>query len=75
MNPTKLVRMANDIAANFDWGPDRARAVAGVADHLSRFWSPYMLDEMAEHMRSGDTELSALAEQALTRLIEARRSR
>ena len=75
MNPTKLVRMANDIAANFDCGPDRARAVAGVADHLSRFWSPYMLDEMAEHMQSGDTGLSDLAEQALKELIEERQDR
>ena len=75
MIPTKLVRMANDIAANFDWGPDRDKSVAGVVDHLNRFWSPYMLDEIAAHMRAEDTGLSALAEQALAELIEARRTR
>ena len=69
MNPTKLVRMANDIAANFDCGLDRGREVAGVADHIGRFWSPYMLDAMAEHMRTGETGLSDLA---LTELIEER---
>ena len=69
MNPTKLVRMANDIAANFDCGLDRAREAAGVADHIGRFWSPYMLDATAEHMRSGETGLSDLA---LTELIEER---
>ena len=69
MNPTKLVRMANDIAANFDCGLDRGREVAGVADHIGRFWSPYMLDAMAEHMRTGETGLSDLA---LTELFEER---
>ena len=72
MNPAKLVRMANDIAANFDCGLDRAREVAGVVDHIGRFWSPYMLDAMSRHMRSGDTGLSDLAEQALRELIEER---
>ncbi len=72
MNPVKLVRMANDIAANFDCGLDRAREVAGVVDHIGRFWSPYMLDAMARHMQSGDTGLSDLAEQALRELIEER---
>ncbi len=72
MNPVKLVRMANDIAANFDCGLGRAREVAGVVDHIGRFWSPYMLDAMARHMQSGDTGLSGLAEQALRELIEER---
>ena len=72
MNTAKLVRMANDIAANFDCGHDRAREVAGVVDHIGRFWSPYMLDAMARHMQSGDTGLSGLAEQALRELIEER---
>lgn len=72
MNPAKLVRMANDIAANFDCGLDRAREVAGVVDHLGRFWSPYMLDTMVRQMASGDIGLSDLAEQALRELIEQR---
>ena len=72
MNTAKLVRMANDIAANFDCGLDRAREVAGVVDHIGRFWSPYMLDAMARHMQSGDTGLSGLAEQSLRELIEER---
>ena len=75
MNTAKLVRMANDIAANFDCGLERATEVAGVVDHLDRFWSPYMLDAMARHLQSGDTGLSELAEQALRGLIEERRGR
>ena len=75
MNKAKLVRMANDIAANFDCGLDRARDVAGVVDHIGRFWSPFMVDTMAQHMRSGDTGLSDLAEQAFRELIEERKGR
>ena len=75
MNRAKLVRMANDIAANFDCGLDHATEVAGVVDHIGRFWSPYMLDTMAQHMQSGDTGLSGLAEQALKEVIEERQGR
>ena len=74
MNTTKLVRMANDIAANFDCGLDRDRESAGVADHIRRFWSPHMLEAMAEHMRAGDTGLSELAERALDEVVRERRS-
>ena len=72
MNTTKLVRMANDIAANFDCGLDRETEVVGVMDHIGRFWSPYMLDAMAEHMRAGETGLSDVAEQALRQLYRER---
>ena len=73
MDAPKLARMANQIAANFDYGPDKSVAVESVADHLRRFWSPLMFDEIAEYMATGDAELSAIAEQALTRIIEERR--
>ena len=72
MNPAKLVRMANDIAANLATGLGRASEVAGVVDHIGRFWSPCMLDEMARHMQSDNTGLSGLAEQALRELIGER---
>lgn len=72
MNTAKLVRMANDIAANFDCGLDRATEVAGVVDHIGRFWSPYMLAAIARQMQSGDIGLSELARQALRELIEGR---
>ena len=75
MNTAKLVRMANDIAANFDCGLDHAREVAGVVDHIGRFWSPYMLDTLARQMQAGDIGLSDLAEQALKELIEERQDR
>lgn len=65
MNVEKLARMANQIAANFEYGPNKAQAVADVADHLLRFWSPGMRAELAEGHARGDVELKEVAELAL----------
>ncbi|MCY3732016.1 MAG: formate dehydrogenase subunit delta [Rhodospirillaceae bacterium] len=39
MEPGKLVRMANRIAANWDCGADKSKAIAGVVGQQRRFWS------------------------------------
>jgi formate dehydrogenase subunit delta len=46
MNPQKLVKMANSIAAFFESEPDHAIAVESVAGHLRRFWDPRMRREI-----------------------------
>jgi len=46
MEPMKLVKMANEIAAFFSADPDRAAALEGVAQHLKRFWDPRMRTEL-----------------------------
>ena len=74
MEATKLVRMANQISVNWDYGSDKAMSVAVAVYHLRRFWNPLMLDELAEHIAVGDAELSPIAEQALNELIEERRA-
>ncbi|MBN1237675.1 MAG: formate dehydrogenase subunit delta [Gammaproteobacteria bacterium] len=70
MDVRKLVRMANQIAANLDYGPNKEQVVYATADHLRRFWSPSMLQLIVEHYRSGDAELSDLASRAVARLAE-----
>ncbi len=42
MEPLKLVKMANEIAAFFAAEPDPKVAADGVASHLKRFWDPRM---------------------------------
>lgn len=67
----KLVRMANQIAENFAYG-DRDKAVAGVLDHLVRFWTPEMKRTIVEQKRAGDiglNEIAALAIEALEQKI------
>jgi len=74
MQVEKLVRMANQIAANFDYGPDKQKAVAGVVDHLQRFWSPLMRQEIAGYDDSGDIQLSEVAKQAVVKMAQAQLS-
>lgn len=59
MNVDKLARMANQIAANL--GPNKEKAVAGVADHLLRFWTPAMRAELARSHSDGTVELTEIA--------------
>ncbi len=68
MDAAKLVRMANQIAANFDAGGDRDKAVAGVADHLRRFWSSSMKREIVEFHKQGKPGLSEVADAAVAQL-------
>ena len=74
MNVDKLVRMANQIAANFDYDGNHDKAVAGIVDHLSRFWTPAMLSGIVEHARSGPTGLTEIAEQAVAVLAQKQNS-
>ncbi|AOK32276.1 formate dehydrogenase [Burkholderia singularis] len=42
MNSGHLIDMANQIGAFFASMPDRDEALAGIADHIRRFWEPRM---------------------------------
>jgi hypothetical protein len=68
MNINKLVRMANQIADNFDYGTDKEKAAAGVFDHLSRFWTPEMKQAIIEYRQRGESGLSAVADRAVDQL-------
>ena len=52
MPADKLVMMANQIGIFFaSQGPDQA--VAGIADHLRKFWDPRMRAAIFAHLREG----------------------
>jgi formate dehydrogenase subunit delta len=65
----KLVRMANQIADNFDFG-SKDKAVAGVADHLARFWTPDMKQAIVELQQGGKADLNEIAAAAVKSLAE-----
>lgn len=71
MKVDKLVRMANQIAANFEFGGNKAKAADGVADHLTRFWAPSMRNAIIEHYRQGGGDLSETAALAIAKLAAA----
>ena len=69
MDIDKLVRMANQIAANFDYGADKDKVAAGVADHLTRFWTPSMRLAVIEGHKKKLIELSPVAARAVEMLV------
>jgi formate dehydrogenase subunit delta len=68
MDIDKLVRMANQIAATFDYGADKDKVAAGVADHLTRFWTPSMRAALIEGHRKKTIELTPMAARAVEML-------
>lgn len=65
MDVAKLVRMANQIAVNFEGGSSEEQAVASVADHIRRFWSPLMREQLIDHWRADSGDLSPRAAEAI----------
>ena len=65
-DPAKqLVKMANDIGNFFRSDPDREEAIAGIAKHISSFWTKSMRRKLAAH---GEVGLDELPREALRRL-------
>ncbi len=71
MNVEKLVYMANQIGAFFHAQGERD-AIAGVADHLAKFWDPRMRDAIYAHVESGGEGLNPLVLKAIESLKAAR---
>jgi hypothetical protein len=69
MDIEKLVKMANQIAANSDYGPDRDKIAATVAEHLTRFWTPAMRKAIIEGHRQKLVDLSPTAARAVEKLV------
>lgn len=64
-----LVKMANDIGHFFGAEPVREDAVAGIANHIAKFWTKRMRAKLTAHVkRSGDAGLEELPREALRRL-------
>jgi formate dehydrogenase subunit delta len=72
MNIEKLVHMANQIGKFFAAQGEEA-TVAGVAEHLQRFWDPRMRAEIAAHLAAGGAGLDDGVRKAVARLNETRR--
>lgn len=60
---SSLVRMLNQIAANFGYLP-AGEAAAETANHLRQFWTPEMLGHLADHLAAGGADLSPVALEA-----------
>lgn len=67
MAPEKLTHMANQIAAFFRTRP-HDEAVAGVADHISKFWEPRMRAQLFEMLERPDSGFDPLVIEAGNRI-------
>jgi formate dehydrogenase subunit delta len=70
MKTERLVHMANQIADFFAAYP-REQAVAGVADHLRKFWDPRMRAALIEYAKGGGAGLRDLVAAAIVKLEAA----
>ncbi|HEY1726300.1 MAG TPA: formate dehydrogenase subunit delta [Steroidobacteraceae bacterium] len=68
MSVEHLVEMANDIGHFFASETKRADAVAGIANHIQRFWDPRMLRKIMTHLQNGGDGLEELPREALASL-------
>ena len=69
MDVEKLVKMANQIAANSDYGADKEKVAAVVADHLTRFWTPAMRKAIIEGHQKKLVDLTPMAAKAVEKLV------
>jgi formate dehydrogenase subunit delta len=66
-----LVRMANDIGNFFRSEPVHKEAVAGIANHIVKFWTPRMRQKLAAYLKEHGTEvLDELPREAVRDLAE-----
>lgn len=70
MSPDRLIYMANQIGMFFrNQGHDKA--VAGVAEHIRKFWDPRMRSAILAHLDAGGTGLDPNVRDAITSLKTA----
>ena len=67
MSLPRLVYMANQIG-KFFVSEDQATAVAGIADHIHKFWDPRMRKEIQAHLAAGGEGLDPAVREALATL-------
>jgi formate dehydrogenase subunit delta len=72
MKAERLVHMANHIADFFGSYPHE-QAVAGVADHLHKFWDPRMRKQIIEYVGTDGAGLRDIALAAIKQLAEEKK--
>jgi formate dehydrogenase subunit delta len=67
----QLVQMANDIGNFFRAEPKREDAVAGIVNHISKYWTRRMRQKLIAQAQCGDQGLDDLAREAIRQLAES----
>lgn len=56
MDIHNLISMANRIGQFFESFSDREEALAGISNHIQKFWEPRMRRELLSHVDAGKAE-------------------
>jgi formate dehydrogenase subunit delta len=67
MSENRMLHKANQIALNFAPYPQE-QAVEKIADHLRKFWTPPMREQLIAYVNNGCEGLHALAIEAVKNL-------
>ena len=67
MSPDKLAYMANQIG-KFYLSQGHDKAVAGVAEHIGKFWDPRMRTTIIGYLQAGGAKLDPWVREAVGRL-------
>ncbi len=70
MTPDLMIHRANQIALYFASYP-REEAIAGITDHLRKFWERRMREQITRHVGDGGQGLHELAIEAVKHLAPA----
>jgi formate dehydrogenase subunit delta len=70
MLPDRLIYMANQIGKFFQ-SQCNDRAVAGIAEHIRKFWDPRMRSAILAHVDAGGAGLDPNVRDAITALRPA----
>ncbi|MCA9822403.1 MAG: formate dehydrogenase subunit delta [Dehalococcoidia bacterium] len=74
MNPELMVHKANQIALYFASFPPE-EGIAGIADHLQKFWEPRMRRQILAYVANGGSGLHELVPPAVEILRESESAR
>lgn len=66
----QLIQMANDIGNFFRAEPEREDAVAGIVNHIGKYWTRRMREKLIAQVQHGDQGLDELPREAVRRLSE-----
>jgi formate dehydrogenase subunit delta len=67
MQRDELIRMANQIARFFEPYPED-EAMAGIAEHLKKFWTPAMRAQLIRYARATSDGLEPLVARTIAQL-------
>ncbi|WP_341314633.1 formate dehydrogenase subunit delta [Paraburkholderia sp. IMGN_8] len=72
MDDQNLIDMANRIGEFFESMPDREEALAGIADHIHRFWEPRMRRALLATLDQPDANGIAMSDIVREALVKHR---